>query len=339
LHVNGYKASSPTVFGTMGDGELSALFQGLGWEPLFAAGPDLDASLAAALDEAHACILRAWESDPLRPRWPMIVLRSPKGLGGPKRLDGHPVGGSYRSHGTLAAEPRTHPGHLAAIEEWLRAYRPEELFGPDGRPAFDLDAVCPSGSSRLGMNPRAGGARRPLDLPSPAKHASAGSYLEEVMRRSDRDRSFRIVSPDELEANGLGRVFAATGRAYTWPVGPDDTRSLPGGRVLETASESICQAWLQGYLQTGRHGLYVGSGLRGSLLAEYAAWLEASRAVPWRAPVSSFVALLAGDSLALPDRVDARIHRPADERALVSTLDDCFRSTDEIHLVVAPGRR
>ena len=337
LHVNGYKQSSPTVYGTMGDGELSALFQGLGWDPLFASGPDLDASMAAAVDEAYARIRARGESDPPRPRWPMIVLRSAKGLGGPKRLDGHPVEGSYRAHGAPAGSLRTNPNHLSAVEEWLRSYRPRELFDADGRPAIDLAEVCPAGDSRVGMNPHAGGSlRRQLDLPDPARHDSAGSYLEEVFRRSEADRSFRIVSPDELEANGLGRVFAATGRAYTWPVGPDDTRSRPDGRVLETASESICQAWLQGYLQTGRHGLYVGSELRGSLLSEYATWLEASRSVAWRAPVSSFVALLVADSLVLPEGIDAHVHHPAGEPELVSTLDACLRSTDAIHLIVAP---
>ena len=187
------------------------------------------------------------------------------------------------------------------------------------------------------MNPHAGsGLRRPLDLPSPTAHESAGSYLEEVVRRTEQDRSFRIFSPDELEGNGLGQVFAATGRAYTWPVGPDDTRSRPDGRVLETASESICQAWLQGYLQSGRHGLYVGTKLRRSLLAEYAAWLATSRTVPWRGPVSSFTALLLGPELVLPETVDAQVHRPVDEAELVSVLHACLGSTDAIHLIVAP---
>jgi xylulose-5-phosphate/fructose-6-phosphate phosphoketolase len=339
LHLNGYKTSSPTVFGTMGDGELSALFQGLGWYPLFAAGPNLDETLAAAIDAAYERILTTWASDPIRPRWPMIVLRSPKGLGGPKRVDGHPVEGSYRAHGAPAGALRTNPKHLAAVEEWLRAYRPEELFDGDGRPSAEIAATCPVGERRLGLNPAAGASRRqPLDLPSPAEHESAASYLEEVVRRTELERSFRIFSPDELEANGLGRVFSATGRAYTWPVGPDDTRSRPYGRVLETASESICQAWLQGYLQTGRHGLYVGSELRGSLLAEYSAWLEASRPVPWRAPVSSFVALLVGAEPAVPDGVEAKLHRPPAAEALVATLDECLRSTDAIHLIVAPSR-
>ncbi len=337
LHVNGYKASSPTVFGTMGDGELSALFQGLGWDPLFVSEPDLDAGLAAALGQAYAHVVRTWESDASKPRWPMIVLRSAKGLGGPKRLDGHPVEGSYRAHAAPADALRTNPRHLEAVEEWLRAYRPDELFDGEGRPAPDIAEVCPPGARRLGLNARAGSSlRRPLDLPDPAEHPTAASYLEEVMRRTDADRTFRIVSPDELEANGLGRVFSATGRAYTWPVGPDDTRSRPDGRVLETASESICQAWLQGYLQTGRHGLYVGTELRGSLLAEYASWLEASRPVAWRRPSSSFVALLVGRSPLLPDGVAAHVHRPSGETELVSTLDACLRTTDEIHLVLAP---
>ena len=156
LHLNGYKTSSPTVFGTMGDGELSALFQGLGWYPLFASAPDLDASLASAMDEAYERILKTAESDPLRPRWPMIVLRSAKGLGGPKRVDGHPIEGSYRAHGTPAGALRTNPKHLAAVEEWLRGYRPEDLFDADGRPAADLAEVCPSGDRRLGYEPARG---------------------------------------------------------------------------------------------------------------------------------------------------------------------------------------
>ena len=164
-----------------------------------------------------------------------------------------------------------------------------------------------------------------------------GGYLAEVFRRSERDRNFRIVCPDELESNLLGRVFDATGRAYTWPVGPDDTRLRPDGRVMEISNESICQAWLQGYLQTGRHGLFVGAELDVALLRCYVRWLEASRETGWREPVSSLTALLVGGlPPVLPEDAEVHVHLPADADALLATLDACLRSTDSIHLVVAP---
>ncbi len=349
LHVNEYKASSPTLYGTMADGELSALFQGLGWEPLFAEGPDLDESLAACIDQAWARIAAVSGSDAMRPRRPLIVLRTPKGLGGPRRVDGHPVEGSYRAHGVPAEDLRTSPKHLQLVEDWLRSYRPEELWDGEGRPAPDLAEVCPRGTRRIGLCPQADGGRRRRALDLPPAEGAAGEYLAEVVRRSNGRRDFRIVSPDELESCGLGRVFEATGRAYTWPVGPDDTRLRPDGRVMEIADADTCLAWLQGYVQTGRHGLFVSGAAHAEeaapLLARYVRWLSDSDDVPWREPAASLNLLVVADEpgpllAALPATGAGlvHVHRPA-QKELVETLDRCLRSAGRLNLIVTASVR
>jgi xylulose-5-phosphate/fructose-6-phosphate phosphoketolase len=326
LDVNGYKISSATIAGTMTDEELVSLFRGYGWDPLVVSGADdgVDVSMAAALDRALDAIgdlqrrARGGERI-LRPTWPMIVLRTPKGWTGPREVDGLPVEGTFRAHQVPAPDCRTNPVHLAVVETWLRSYRPEELFEPDGRPAPDILAFPPQGDLRLGMSRHAIGGlvRKPLELPDAAIAAVAvdpekrgatdesaldqvGLYLGEVMRRSAADRNFRIFCPDELESNKLGAVLEVTPRAYTWPLGPNDIGLAPDGRVVEVLSEHLCEGFLEGYLKTGRHGIFpcyeAFIQIVDSMIAQYAKWLKVSGEVPWRQPLSSINFLLTSDA-------------------------------------------
>jgi len=381
LHLNGYKISEPTLFGTMSDDELTQLFTGYGWGPRIIAGSDdrIDLALAtafdAAMDEIADIQTRARSGRAtVSPRWPMIVLRTPKGWTGPRSVDGLPIEGSFRSHQVPAEKARTDPAHLAIVESWLRSYRPEELFDADGRPAADIQAFIPRGPKRMGMNARANGGarRRPLDLPEPAIAAVAvpsrgavddsaleqvGVYLAEVMRRSEGRRDFRIVCPDELLSNKLGAVFNVTDRAYVWPTGPNDEHLAPSGRVVEVLSEHLCEGFLEGYLKTGRHGIFPCYEafvlIVDSMVAQYAKYLKVHREQPWRAPLSSLTFLLTsegwrqdhnGYSHQGPGFINSllnkkgsilRIYLPPDANTLVSTVDHCLRSTDYINLIVA----
>jgi xylulose-5-phosphate/fructose-6-phosphate phosphoketolase len=283
LHLNGFKISSPTIFATMSDAELINLFSGYGYAPSIVdtdAVEDPDAVMAEAMDRAYEAI-RAVQSEArsghvARWRWPVLLLRSPKGWTGPVEIDGVPIEGTSRAHQVPAKDAGTNPAHLAVLETWLRSYRPEELFDADGCPELDILAACPTGMQRIGMNPHTRGwqLRRELDLPPLADFAlpmsgpgqtmtsaleRAGTYLAEVLRRSETERNFRIVCPDETTSNLLGAVFTVTDRAYAWPVeeaAAKDADLAPTGRVMEILSEHTCQGWLQGYLQTGRHGLF-----------------------------------------------------------------------------------
>jgi xylulose-5-phosphate/fructose-6-phosphate phosphoketolase len=278
----------------------------------------------------------------------MIVLRTAKGRTGPERLDGHPLEGSFRAHGVPADDLRTNSRHLEVVERWLRSYGPEELFDEDGRPV-GLDEACPRGSRRIGLTVRSRGAS-PLGLPQLGDHElaleerglpvasateHAAAYLRDVLVASETHRNFRIVSPDALAAMGLGAVLQATGRAYTWPVGHDDVTVRPDGRILEILSGHVCQGWLQGYLQTGRHGLFVASGsfaaTAGLAAVRYARWLETRRE-----PTPSFTYLLdrVPDLVAPGPRL--RLLFPPDANSLVATLDRCLRETETVNVVVAP---
>jgi len=386
LHVNGYKISNPTVFSAMDDAELTELFRGYGWRPeiVHEPGPDGTHPFLAALDRAWNAIrdlqrrARAGERG-LKPEWPMIVLRSPKGWTGPAEIGGVPITGTYRSHQVPAAKARTDPADLAALDAWLRSYRPDELFDADGRPMPDILATCPTGDRRVGMNPATRGwlALRPLERPplredavdvSPdargATVASAlqqgGSYLAEVFRRNAAARDFRMVCPDETSSNQLGGVFAATGRAWAWPIAESvatDCQLAPDGRVMEILSEHTCQGWLQGYLQTGRHGLFpcyeAFIMVVESMVAQYAKWLKLCHETPWRQPVASLNILLTSDawrqdhngyshqgpgfinSLLQKKAEIARIYLPPDANTFLSALDHCLASRDYINLIVA----
>lgn len=387
LHVNGYKIASPTQSGTMSDAELLDLYRGYGWsprivdvrEPYGSSEHDPDAVLADALDAAHADIRalqeRARAGDrPDRPVWPMIVLRSRKGWGAPGEVAGSPVEGTFHAHQVPLAKVHDDPEQLAALEAWLRSYRPEELFDDAGHPADDVLAVCPRGDLRLGAHPGTNGGRlrQPLDLPDLAPFAvdvptpgqgaagatpALGPWLAEVFRRSEARRDFRIVCPDELESNKLEAVLEVTDRAYQWPVEGYAEHLAPDGRVMEVLSEHDCQGWLQGYLLTGRHGLFpcyeAFVSIVDGMVNQYAKFLKMAAEVRWREPVASLNYLLTsegwrqehnGYSHQGPGFINnvltkkasvARVYLPPDANSLLVTMRHCLQTTDRINVVVA----
>jgi xylulose-5-phosphate/fructose-6-phosphate phosphoketolase len=385
VHLNGFKISSPTLFATMTDAELLALFSGYGYAPRIVTAPDdenPDVTMAEAMEWALG-LIRAIQRQarsgcrPERPGWPLLILRTPKGWTGPKEIDGRRIEGSFRAHQVPAKDAKTNPAHRRILERWLQSYRPQELFDADGRPMPDIVATCPAGDRRLGANPHAAGwrLRRPLDLPPLADHdlaitgpgsttasalEQAGGYLAEVVRRSEEARNFRIVCPDETTSNLLGAVFDATGRAYAWPVDPETAAASqlrPDGRVMEILSEHTCQGWLQGYLQTGRHGVFpcyeAFAAIVDSMVNQYGKWLKMAAETSWREPTPSLTYLLTSDtwrqdhngyshqgpgfinSLLTKKESIVRIYLPPDANTLVSALDHCLRSAGYINLVIA----
>lgn len=384
LHVNGYKISNPTIFGSMDDKELCALFSGYGWTPWIVAGDDLLAAMGSGMDWAFAEIdrlqhaARRGGSPAAAARWPLLILRSPKGWTGIDLLDGKPVEGSFRSHQVPIADVKENPDHLKRLEAWLRSYLPEELFDEKGSPHPDLLACCPRGSRRLGCNPHTFGGRihRPLRRPPLERHsvkinadARGGpqespmkvisGYLAEVI--ADNPKNFRLVCPDELMSNRLGGVFSApTQRNYQWPVegeGRAEHIGAAGGRVLEILSEHVCQAWLQGYLLTGRHGLFPSYEsflpIVTSMMDQFAKFLKMSGEFVWRQPVPSLNYLETstlwrqehnGFSHQSPGFINSllnkkgdimRIYLPPDANCLLSTIDHCLGGVDHVNLVIA----
>jgi hypothetical protein len=280
LHLNGYKIANPTVLARIPEHELRSLLEGYGYAPWFVEGSAPEAMhqlMAATLDQIAAEIAaiqaRARAGDPSRPAWPMIVLRTPKGWTGPKTVDGLPAEGSYRSHQVPLANLATNPEHLAQLEAWMRSYRPEELFDADGALRPELAAEAPGGERRMGSNPHANGGLLTRDLmlpdfrhhavavPAPAHTSSEatrvlGGFLRDVMRANETHGNFRLFGPDETASNRLGAVFEATDRVWEAEILPTDDHLAPDGRVMEVLSEHLCQGWLEGYLLTGRHGLF-----------------------------------------------------------------------------------
>ncbi len=380
LHLNGFKIANPTIFGTMTDEELRALFTGYGYAVrLVELSDHIDADMAAALTGAYEEI-RALQAAARaggrveRPRWPMLLLRTPKGWTGPKELDGRPIAGSFLSHQVPAKDAKTNPHHLEALETWLRSYRPAELFDRDGRPGEDIRALCPRGDRRMAANPHSlgGRVRQPLELPAlegyavelkarGQDHASnvgvLGQYFRDVIRLNQAARNFRIVCPDELESNHLGAVLEATDRQYVWPVPEVTEHTGCDGRVLEVLSEHDCQGWLQGYLLTGRHGVFpcyeAFLPIVDGMMNQYAKFLKASLEVPWREPISSLNYLLTSEAwrqehngyshqgpgfinnLLTKKGHTYRIYVPPDANCLLVTMDHCLRVTDFINLVIA----
>jgi len=386
LHLNGYKISSPTIYGTMSDGELRHLFTGFGYQVRIVEDADLDADLYASLNWAYQEICRIQQAARsgeriAQPQWPLLLLRSPKGWTTVKEVDGKPVEGTYRAHQIPVKGAKTDPDHLALLESWLRSYHPEELFDVQGRPLPEILEQCPQGDRRMGMNPHTFGGRinRPLDLPdihefavpvrrveTTAAHQQTesffsnvkqvGQYLKAVIERNPS--SFRIVCPDELESNKLDAVLEVTQRVYQWPLQPHDTAIGPeNGQVLEILSEHTCQAWLQGYLMTGRHGLFPSYeaflNIVVSMMAQFAKFLKFSQEFPWRLPFASLNYLETSHlwrqehngfshqnpsfiNSVLNQRADvARVYLPADANSLVWTLDHCLQSKGKVNLVVA----
>ncbi|MGI4983393.1 MAG: phosphoketolase family protein [Janthinobacterium lividum] len=390
LHLNGYKIANPTVLARIDPEELAALLRGYGYAPLFVegggGGADDDMAMhrkmAAAMDTAFAQIAQIWRAarehgeehgGRQRPRWPMIVLRSPKGWTGPKTVDGLKTEGTWRSH-QVPFSDMTHPGHLALLETWMKSYRPEELFDARGALRADIAALAPCGTARMSANPHANGGElmRPLRMPDFAAHAVAlagpgqanaeatrvlGGFLRDVMRRNADSRNFRVFAPDENNSNRLNAVLDATNRAWNAATLPGDDHLAPDGRVMEILSEHTCQGWLEGYLLTGRHGWFscyeAFIHIIDSMFNQHAKWLKSSRAIAWRRPIASLNYLLTshvwqqdhnGFSHQDPGFIDhvvnkkadiVRVYLPPDANTLLCVADHCLRSWDRVNVIVA----
>jgi len=382
LHLNGYKIANPTVLARISRDELDALFRGLGYEPHFVEGDEPEAMhqlmagtldrILDAIDEIQQRARRGQAGE--RPRWPMIVLRSPKGWTGPKLVDGLPTEGTWRSHQVPLAELATNPEHLVQLERWLRSYQPEELFDEEGRLVADLADLPPKGSRRMSANPNANGGALLMDLRLPNFRDYAvgvsqpgtssgeatrvlGGYLRDIVRLNADRRNFRVVAPDELVSNRLGAVLEVTERQWMAERLPTDDHLAADGRVMEILSETTCQGWLEGYLLTGRHGLFTTYEafvhIVDSMFNQHAKWLESSKNIGWRRPVASLNYLLSSHvwrqdhngfshqdpgfiDLAMNKKADViRVYLPPDANTLLSVMDHCLRSRDYVNIVVA----
>jgi len=382
LHLNGYKIASPTVLGRVSHEELDQLFRGYGYEPHFVEGEEPDEvhqAMAATLDRVIEAI-RSIQSHARssgahkRAMWPMIVLRTPKGWTGPKAVDGLQTEGSWRSHQVPLANLAGNPEHLKILEQWLRSYRPEELFDASGKLIPELAELAPKGERRMGANPHANGGALlrdlkipdfrdyAVDVPSPgAVTAEAtrvtGALLRDVMKLNLAQRNFRIFGPDETESNRLGAVFEVTDRVFTGELRSSDTQISPEGRVMEVLSEHLCQGWLEGYLLTGRHGFFscyeAFVHIVDSMFNQHAKWLKVTRGLAWRRPIASLNYLLTshvwrqdhnGFSHQDPGFIDhvvnkkadvIRVYLPPDANTLLSVTDHCLRSRHYVNVIVA----
>jgi len=380
LHLNGYKIANPTVLARIGRDELRSLLEGYGYSPRFVEGSEptavhqlLAATLDDALDEIAAIQRRAREEGTAdRPRWPMVVLATPKGWTGPREVDGVPVEGTWRAHQVPLAGVRTNPAHLAQLEEWMRSYRPEELFDDAGSVRAEVIGLAPEDERRMSANPHTNGGllTRELELPDfrdyavavPAPAATSseatrvlGTWLRDVIE-ANRDR-FRIMGPDETASNRLQAVFEVTNRAWDAERLATDDHLAPDGRVMEVLSEHLCQGWLEGYLLTGRHGLFncyeAFIHIVDSMFNQHAKWLKVTRQIPWRRPIPSLNYLLSshvwrqdhnGFSHQDPGFIDhavnkkaeiIRVYLPPDTNCLLSTADHCLRSRHYVNVIVA----
>jgi xylulose-5-phosphate/fructose-6-phosphate phosphoketolase len=383
LHLNGYKIANPTILGRIPDDQLDALLRGYGYEPCYVTGHEpfvMHQKMAEAVDRAVASIRAIWlqarsgGGQPPRARWPMIVLRTPKGWTGPKTVDGLPVEGTWRAHQIPLAEVRTNPDHLRQLEQWMRSYRPEDLFGADGGPLPDLLGFVPRGDLRLGAAPYANGGLLlrdlvlpdfrdyAVDVPAPGARTSEptrvlGGLLRDVMRLNADQANFRIFGPDETQSNRLDAVLEVTGKTWEEATLDVDTHLAADGRVMEILSEHTCEGWLEGYLLTGRHGLFncyeAFIHIVDSMFNQHAKWLKVSRQLPWRRPVASLNYLLTshvwrqdhnGFSHQDPGFIDhvvnkkaevIRVYLPPDANTLLSVADHCLRSRDYVNVIVA----
>jgi xylulose-5-phosphate/fructose-6-phosphate phosphoketolase len=381
LHLNGYKIANPTILARIGADELHSLFVGYGYKPYLVAGDDpkamhqsMAATLDTVLDEIHAIQREAREGRAdRRPTWPMIILKTPKGWTGPKEVDGLRTEGFWRSHQVPFAD-MAKPEHLHLLEHWMKSYRPEDLFGPEGGLKPEIAALAPSGERRMSANPHANGGllMRQLDLPDIAGYAVKvekpgestaeatavmAEYLRDVIKDSEERRNFRLFGPDETASNRLSHVFEATDRAWDAETLPYDDHLAPSGRVMEILSEHTCQGWLEGYLLTGRHGLFncyeAFIHIVDSMFNQHAKWLKVCREIPWRRPIPSLNYLLTshvwrqdhnGFSHQDPGFIDyvcnkkadiVRVYLPPDANSLLFVTDHCLKSWNRINVIVA----
>ncbi|MFT4540679.1 MAG: xylulose-5-phosphate/fructose-6-phosphate phosphoketolase [Planctomycetota bacterium] len=382
LHLNGWKIANPTLLARMDKEELRSLFFGYGYTPYFVEGNDpevLHPVMAATLDTALDEIQRIQRDARTvgftdRPRWPMIVLRTPKGWTGPKVVDGLPVEGTWRSHQVPLSGLRDQPEHMRVLEDWMRSYRPEELFDDDGSLVADIASLAPRGEKRMSAIPHANGGRltQELNIPDIHRHAVSvpepgavlgeatrvfGGFLRDVMRGSLEAGNFRVFGPDETASNRLGDLFEVTDKQFTGPFENVDEHLSPDGRVLEVLSEHLCQGWLEGYLLTGRHGVFscyeAFVHIVGSMFNQHAKWLKVSREIPWREPIPSLNYLLTshvwrqdhnGFSHQDPGFIDhvvnkkadvIRVYFPPDANTLLVVGDKCLRSRNLVNVIVA----
>ncbi len=382
LHLNGYKISGPTVLARIPHDELEALFRGYGYTPYFVEGDDpleMHQLMAATLDSVVTEIKHIQNEARAngfkeRPRWPMIILRSPKGWTGPKVVDGKPVEGTFRAHQVPVEEFATKPENLKILEEWLKSYHPEELFDQNGRLIPELAELAPKGERRMGANPHANGGilLKELKLPDFRDYAVKisqpgvvnaeatriqGEFIRDALKLSADERNFRVFSPDETTSNRWGAVFEVTDRCSTAEVIPTDDHVGPDGRIMEMLSEHQCEGWLEGYLLTGRHGFFscyeAFIHIVDSMFNQHAKWLEVSRHIPWRRPIASLNYLLSshvwrqdhnGFSHQDPGFIDhvmnkkadiIRVYLPPDANTLLSVTDHCLRSRNYVNVIVA----
>jgi xylulose-5-phosphate/fructose-6-phosphate phosphoketolase len=380
LHLNGYKIANPTVLARIPEGELVELLEGYGYRPVFVSGhepEDMHQQMAAAMQDVLDDIDRIQRAarsgrDRGRPRWPMIVLRSPKGWTGPKVVDGQQTEGTFRSHQVPLSDVRSKPDHLAQLESWMQSYRPDELFDDDGTPLPEIFALAPSGPRRISANPHANGGLllRDLSLPDFRTYAVEvrqpattkaeatkvlGAFLRDVV--TDNDDNFRIFGPDETTSNRLNAVLDATDRTWVAETIAGDDHLAPDGRVMEVLSEHLCEGWLEGYLLTGRHGLFncyeAFIHVIDSMFNQHAKWLKMTREIPWRRPIASLNYLLTshvwrqdhnGFSHQDPGFIDhvvnkkaevIRVYLPPDANCLLSVADHCLRSRHYVNVIVA----
>jgi xylulose-5-phosphate/fructose-6-phosphate phosphoketolase len=380
LHLNGFKIANPTVLARISREELTSLMRGYGHEPIYVDGQSsvtVHQALASAFDEALVKIRKfqkvARSEKSERPRWPMIVLHTPKGWTGPRFVDGKPVEGTWRAHQVPIADMKT-PEHIALLEGWMKSYRPEELFDAEGRFREDLAALAPRGHARMGANPHANGGElmQSLSLPEFHEYAVAvhkpgsikaeatrelGKFLRDVMRLNMAKQNFRLFGPDETASNRLDAMYEVTGKVWMAEMVHRDTDLNVDGRVMEVLSEHLCQGWLEGYLLTGRHGFFscyeAFIHIIDSMLNQHAKWLKVCNEIAWRKPISSLNYLLTShvwqqdhngfshqdpgfmDLVANKKSAIARIYLPPDANCLLSVADHCLRSQNYINVIVA----
>jgi xylulose-5-phosphate/fructose-6-phosphate phosphoketolase len=382
LHLNGYKIAGPTLFARISHEELEMLFAGYGYEPHFVEGSDpelMHQAMAATLDVVISKI-RAIQQEARSngvttyPRWPMIILRSPKGWTGPEEVDGKKIEGFWRSHQVPLAEIGSKPWHLKLLEDWMKSYKPEELFDDKGTLVPELAALAPQGERRMGANPHANGGQllKDLEMPDFRDYAIAvptpgsvvgeatretGKFLRDVMKLNLDSRNFRVMGADETSSNRLGALFEATDRTWVAQILPEDEHLAQDGRVMEILSEHTCQGWLEGYLLTGRHGLFscyeAFIHIIDSMFNQHAKWLKVTKEIPWRRPIASLNYLLTshvwrqdhnGFSHQDPGFIDhvvnkkadiIRVYLPPDANTLLVIAEKCMRSRNYINVIVA----